>query len=255
MPSVVRADAIANAVIKWDTWRVSYLPMAAGPVEFKWVDSTKYGEVVSEAETADPLDNQVDSDVAYDFSTAMVADVVTSKAQAMTVRNESVLSTNAASQSGLSASASDWNFADSYVYQHAEFTLSGNGVAVVSVDWYADVTGVAGNMDEYARASIWGYAGYLDGLNEGGATTSIDLYSYDIGDDSLSGTFTFTVTNLSGAITTGEFYMDAWSYAKSANVPEPASCVLMGLGLGAMGLVGYRRRASKNKSRSPVRNV
>jgi hypothetical protein len=246
MPSFVRADVIANVVIKWDTLDVRYLSMDGKALEFKWVDSTQYGEVFSEAETIDPYDNQVDGNSAHDFTTTMVANAVTANAQAYTVRTDTTLSTNAASHAGVGAPAPAYNFADSFIFQSAEFTLSGNGVAVVSFDWYLDVSGTAGDYDNFARASMWVDANYEDGPNYGGATTSLDLFSYDMGDDSLAGTFTFTVVSTSSGFATGEFYMDAWSYAETVNVPEPASCVLFGLGLGAMGFVGYRRRAAKN---------
>ncbi len=101
-----------SVLIKWDTLDVRYLSMDGNAVELKWVDSTQYGEVFSEAETIDPYDNQVDSNSANDFTTTMVANAATANAQAYTVRSDTTLSTNAASHAGVGAPAPAYNFAD-----------------------------------------------------------------------------------------------------------------------------------------------
>lgn len=244
--SLVRADVVANAKIKWDTWRVHYVDLSAqqSGMSLDFDPSSLYGYVYTEALTADPSDNPSDDLDATDFTTDLHVSSTTLNAQSTADRTATTLSAHAATQNGISSNAPDTNWAYGYASNEANYTLSGYGLAIILVDWELDVTGTLGDANN-AVAGVYMYTSFDDGLSTYYLDSYTDLDSYDVGTDSQTGTLSLTISSLAGGGTSGYFWIESWADSTSANVPEPASCVLFGLGLGAIGFVGYRRRAAK----------
>lgn len=245
-PAAVRADCFANAKIKWDTFSVRYVPLGGGPMVFDWDPATTYGEAYVDAWTADPYDDDPHYSSASDHTTTLLETATTAKAQSTALRDATTLWAHAAAQSGVSAYAPDWNSANAGSNNGGDFTLTGHGLAIVTVDWEIDVTGTMGDWSDYSWGGVDFATSYVDGLTYGSSNASQGLWSATIGNDAQSGTMSLTISNLSGGVTTGSMWANVWANAQAPNVPEPASCVLMGLGLGAMGLVGYRHRKARS---------
>lgn len=248
-PSAVRADCFANAKIKWDTFNVKYVPLGGGPMVFDWGPASLFGEVTVSSQTADPYDVDAYYDSAADHTTSLFEFATTIKAQADALRDTTTLWAYSAAQNGISASAPDWNSANSGSNNGGDFTLTGHGLAIVTVDWEIDVTGAMGDWSDYSWGGVDFATSYVDGLTYGSSSASQGLWSATVGNDAQSGTMSLTISNLSGGVTTGSIWANVWVNAQAVNVPEPASCVLMGLGLGAMGLVGYRHRKTRSATR------
>lgn len=249
--SAANADCSANAKIKWDTFNVTYVPLGGGAMTFAWDPASLFGYAYASGLTADPYDYQsYGPSTVADHSTTLFESATTADAQAFALRDTVQVLAYSAAQAGTSVNAPDWNWGYSDSYNSGNYTLSGYGLAIVTVDWEIDVTGTMGDWSDYSWGSVSFSTSYLDGLTSGNSAASQTLYSATMGNDSQSGTMSLTISNLSGGVTTGSLYAEVWSQSQAPNVvPEPASCALIGLGLGAMGLVGYRRRKARCATR------
>ncbi len=238
------ADVMSSVNLHWDSLKVTLVDLPGGaPLSFSWTGS-ELGEVHSFAVTADPLDDKSDDPPsANDFTTLLSSDLTTAKAQASATRGSATLSASAASQLGTSPSGFDTNYADGTAVNSGDFELTGNGIALITMDWDAILEGTLGDSSDDASVNASVYATYDDGaFDQGYAFGGVSMNTHDSGSGTWSGTLSMTIPNL-GVTTTGTLFAYANADASSPNiVPEPASCVLMGLGLGLVGWISCRRR-------------
>ncbi len=124
--------------------------------------------------------------------------------------------------------------ADNTAGQIQKFTLSGSSWAADGTITAASVTGLTGFVDGSGNVDLFGTTG---GNTAGGGGT---LYSFidTTGNGSVSGTATSVVTlsNTSDEAFRGIAYLPV-------QVPEPATCVLAGLGLAGCFITARRQRA------------
>lgn len=244
LPTVAaRAEVMSNAKILWDSFNVQLVPLGDGQVDFQWTYA--YGSASAYADTAFPGDYQSDGSDILDFTTTLSAGAVTSKAAANALRDSSVLAVSASAQPGTSPNAPDYNSAQALSYVTGNFTITGHGLVYITFGWELEVFGDTGNYNDYSYADVAIWGDYESGASSGNASSGDAVYSSVAGDETRQGTFTMAILSLPGVTTTGSLTAYTTAYAQSFNVvPEPSSFVLMGLGVGLVGWVSYRRRRS-----------
>ena len=238
------ADVMSSVNLHWDSLNVTLVPLPGPePPSISYWTGGERSEVNSYAGTADPSDYQSDSQSANDFLTALSISVTTAKAQASATWDLATMSARADSQIGTSPSVWDTNYADGSVSNFADFELRGYGIALITMQWDATLSGTVGDLSDSAMINASIGAEYNNSESDQGyAFDSVFMTTDDSGTGSWSGLLSMTIPNL-GTTTTGIFRAAANADASSPNiVPEPASCVLMGLGLGLVGWISRRRR-------------
>ncbi len=242
----VFASASGAATIDWDSFSVQLIDLSGGlntPV-FTW--TSQYGEVYSYAYT--PTSTSYGGYYqASDFSSPLLSVSDTSAAQVTASRDADALHAYAATQPGTNPWGSGYNnYAYGYSYNYGAFSLSGNGVAVITMDWDVSLTGSMGNWNDYsyAYAGIWG--SYSDSLySSGSANSSFSTYSTYNGDALVSGSFAMAVVGTGNATATGYLYAQAYAHAYSPSepVPEPESYALILAGLALVSWMARRRES------------
>lgn len=240
------ADSSASANIDWGSLNIQLIDLSGGanaPV-FNWTSAS--GDVSSYAVTyPDEWANHYD--YAFDFTTLLSTSALTTLAQSDALRSATTLSANAASQAGTAPGASpyDSNYASASSNNWGNFSLTGHGVAVITMNWNVSVTGAMDDWYDYGYASASISGSYSDGLYSSGyANSGYGNGSYYIGSTSHSGSFAMAVVGM-GGVTTGSIQAYASAYASSPSVPVPEAetYALMLAGLGMVGWMVRRRRA------------
>jgi hypothetical protein len=241
---LAQAGVMATADLDWRSLTVTLVDLnPLDPVSFSWDTTSENGSVWVSAQTADPYDIAADNDEAFDWSTLLSKSALTTLAQGNALRSADTMSANAASQAGVSVGAPDFNYANGQTYNSADFSMSGHGIALITVNWALSVTGLVGDYSNLAYASATINADFSDGVTDGSSWNSAWLQSSDNGDNATVGTLWISIVNLPDTVTDGSFYADIYTFAQTENlVPEPSTFALTGLGLGLVGLVAYRRR-------------
>jgi hypothetical protein len=240
------ADSSASANIDWDSLNIQLFDLSNGTnaPAFNWTSAS--GDVNSYAVTY-PDETAVYSDYAYDFTTLLSTSALTTLAQSDALRSATTLSANAASQAGTAPGASlyDNNYASASSNNWGNFSLTGHGIALITMNWSVSVTGAMGDWYDYGYASASISGSYTDGLYSSGyANSGYGNGSYYIGSASHNGSFTMAVVG-TGGVTTGSIqaYASAYALSPSAPVPEAETYALMLAGLGMVGWMVRRRRA------------
>lgn len=190
-------------------------------------------------------EHQYDSPYAYDFSTPLSSGLSFSNAGGNVSVNAASLSASSAASAAVAGSGGGV-FVQEYATGQGSFTLSGAGIAYISLPYSISVHGTGGDVAEYSTASAYLY-GYAS--SPAGSSTSYSgnqqLVSYSVGDASQTGNLGFALTNFSStASVSGNVFAYAYttSQAPIAAVPEPQSYAMLLAGLGMVAAVARRRR-------------
>ncbi len=243
--SSAQASTSASVVIDWGSLNIQYIDLSGNtnaPV-LNW--TSQYGQVYSYAVTASPYDYQSDTDYANDFTTSLSTVTNTAEAQSSTLRDVNTLSANSATQPGVGPSAvSNYAYANSYNY--GSFEVTGQGLALITLDWHLSLTGTLGDVNDYSYAIASLSGNFSDNVwNSGSAFSSPDYYSFNSGDVTTNGTFTLAIFSNGVNTTTGGLsaYAYTYSYSPVSQVPVPMAAWLFGSGL--LGLMGVSRRKQR----------
>lgn len=245
--SSAQASTSASVNIDWDSLNIQYVDLSGGtnaPV-LNW--TSQYGQVYSYALTVSPNDYQSDSQYAYDFTTSLSTATNTAEAQSSSLRDINTLSANSATQPGVAPSGNYYyNLAYVSSQNYGSFEVTGQGLALITLDWHLSLTGTLGDDDySYAQASLSG--SFSDGVwNSGSASSTPNYYSYNTGDFSTNGSFMLAIFSNGVNTTTGSLTANAYTYSYSpvSQVPVPMAAWLFGSGL--LGVMGVSRRKQQN---------
>lgn len=212
------AASSATATIDWNSFTVSYVDLSAGANAPTLSWDSQYG--YSNAD--------VNSNSVYDFSTPLSTSSLVGSTQTISTRTSSVLQATSASESGGDTSGE--------ATSSAEFHLTGNGLAVISMNWSVSVTGTQSDWNNYAYAGIdiEGAFTYADSATSGSVYSTYDINSADSGTGSHSGTFKWVIFvdgSTLGAISAAAQTQATSQSSIVAPVPAPAAVWLFGSGL------------------------
>ena len=236
------AASSAQATINWNSLSVKYLDLASGTnaPQLNWIYGL--GTVDTSAYTANTNDFQQDTAFADDLITGLSINSTTAQAQSSALRTSTTLQANAATQAG-SGLVADTNEANASAYNYAEFEFSGNGSALITVEWTASASGTAGNWDDYTYAAAFINGNFDDGNgNNGSSTSSKAYYTSEEGVFNFNGIFSMEIFGDGINTVTGEINAEAVAsaYSPVSQVPVPTAVWLFASGL--MGILGVSRR-------------
>ena len=237
-----QAEYSATATIDWSSFTVEVFSRPGGsstPV-FEW--STQYGDAYSEAFTASPPELASDGQSEPDFLTEFFTSTATAEAQSSTLRSSATLLAAASSQNGSNPAVLLGNYSYGRVENYGSFTLTGEGLALISLDWSISLAGAAGDFDNAASAGVYLYSYYRDELNQNGyAEHNFDVSSVDAGTGDHAGTLSLVIYNSGTGTITGDIYTGLSASSSAASVPEPGAFGLLLAGLGCIGWAARRR--------------
>ncbi|MEQ1600903.1 MAG: PEP-CTERM sorting domain-containing protein [Methylophilaceae bacterium] len=247
----VLADSSASATINWGSFNVQIIDLSGGtnaPV-FTWTNQSGAANSSASSYMDGGSDSASSSRSAPNWTKALTPNSNTENAQASGLRNTSTLSASAATQASSSDSYSWYstNNASANANNAGNFSLTGYGIALISVSWNASVTGATSDLYDYSNANVSISGSYNDGLySNGSANSGVNLQSY-WGATSVNGLFTLAVTNAGSGLTTG--YLNANVSTNSTSpfsvaitpVPEPDVYAMLLAGLGLIGFMSRRR--------------
>jgi hypothetical protein len=242
----VRGDAVSNALIDWSRMTVQVQDLSGGsdaPV-LEW--TSHRSRTWANALTRDPFDFKMDEAEAFDGVTTVSAAALTAQAQAQCWNNPaSILAASAKTQRAYTLSSGDYNLSNGDGDYLSDFTFSGKGLLLITVPWSVSVTGAVDDWDDFCNAGAYVTVTYTDGAFIDGEVSSGGWLSSDEdGPSEVSDVFSMAILNLGGGrVITGSLLGEVYTQSFSWNeVPEPASCILFGVGLVAFGSVSYWRR-------------
>ncbi|MEW5786976.1 MAG: PEP-CTERM sorting domain-containing protein [Pseudomonadota bacterium] len=243
------AATSASASIDWDSLNIQLIDLSGGLDAPTLTWTSFYGQTNTYAYTAHPYDYQYTWAERYDLSTALSSSTVTALGQSAATQDALAHTASSASQEGTVPASWGYgysNYAYGGTYTTGYFTLTGNGVALFTMDWSVEGQGDVNDWNEYSYAYANLYGSFSDNLyNYGYANSGYGSYTGYAGDFAAEGTFAMAVVNTSPDGTTGSLQTYTYAYSQSPNapVPEPETYALMLAGLGLVGVMVRRRKA------------
>ena len=259
------AASSAQAFIDWDNMSFKLVDYSNGVNAPTLTWSSVNGTVTSSATTMDPNDSGSGNQSRTNFTTALSSETETLLAQSSATRNSSGMYASASSQQGASVVGVNLgtNSASSSASNSGNFQLAGNGLLLISMDWYTYSSGSTGSFyfdpAEWASASISINGSYNGQFNSGSASASYTTAPYlwnSYGPEYQSSTFVMAVFNPGLGVISGSLSATASASAKSlayadgltilpvnlnaSPVPLPASVWLFGSAL--FGFLAPRKR-------------
>lgn len=239
-PQTAGAAVVATATAHWNTLDVEIIDLSGGldTPQFSWV--SPFGSVNTSAFT-DQVNGGSDNQNAEDFTTELSSVSNSSYSGSHAERGNAIVQAQA--QSDLLGN----NNAVAQASSQGSFEMRGKGIALISVDWTLEVSGV----DFVNQLSATGYASinlsgnYMDQNGANGGSSKSAYLSPSQGSASQSGTFRFSVSGDGVSLVTGNFGVttDANTGAISA-VPVPSAFWLFGSAVVAA--VGGLKRKSRS---------
>lgn len=242
--------ASAQASIDWSSLTVTVYDLSGGSnaPQLSW--SSEYGTASAYAVSYGPYTSDGDSMYQSDWGTLLAVDAVVPKASSDASRSAGLLVAQAAAQTGThpSSETSGYiaNYGSGHAYNSGGFTVTGQGLVMITLAWTLSVQGAQFDYDDYATAYVWIQGSFSDGLfNSGTAQSSYFDQSFVNGDATHHGTFAMSMYSNGIDPINGSLSASAGvgAYAVSQPVPEPETYALMLAGLGLVGWRARRRRA------------
>jgi len=243
----VSAASSGSATIDWDSLNIQLIDLSGGTNAPVLTWTNMYAQSSSDAYTVYPYDYQSSNLSSNDFVTSLDTNATTANAQASASHDVMALTASTAAQPGIVPINWGWqqNYAYASSYNSGDFTLTGYGLAIITIDWSVEGTGNLNDWSDYTYTSAYVSANYWDNLyNNGSASSGYALYTANNGSYATSGSFAMSVLNTNPNGTNG--YLSASVYSQShslsAPIPEPETYALMLVGLGLVGFMARRRK-------------
>ena len=257
---IASATSSAQATIDWDNLTITYIDLSGGtntPL-FTWTSQDSNSS--SSATSADPYDSTSHTKHAYDFTSNLDTTSSTYSAQSNS-KNSAGLAASVASQDSSSVHTSGFNIASASASNSGNFTLTGNGLALITLGW-----SISGHADpsttgyyvwnNYASSGINISGSYsINGSNTTTSSNSYDTasvdYYYGIRPDyNRDGVFRMAILGDGVNTAYGSLLanVSANSYSNvnySAPIPTPVPAAVWMFGSGLLGLIGFARRQTK----------
>ncbi|MDT4331096.1 hypothetical protein ACQE3E_16220 [Methylomonas sp. MED-D] len=247
LPSA-NASVVASSTIDWSSFNIQLIDLSNGTnaPAFRWTAQSGVANSWAFVWTNPPSNDYPNQSVtAADFGSALTTDTATTLSQSRATRNADSLDSH-------SQSATDYytnGFATAG--NNGDFELSGNGLAILTLDWQHSVSGGGeGDIYNWANATTSIYANYY-GSDGAGANKSVlvSTNSYDAVPQTRNGSFVFVISGDGEHLVSGSFGATASARTMISRpedsgpinpVPVPASAWLFGTML--LGWLTGRRR-------------
>ena len=246
----------ALSTIYWPSFSVTItdLDLSDGVTpSFTFANQTGYVEAYAQS----PADNQwvFKPLSASDWATGLSSSASTTHAEASALSNSVIHQAIATAEQsvgmcwygGPCTGLNQVNRGAAYTRRYADFTFTGVGEAVITMDWsLATSDATPGDAQEFAFASVHvtGFYKYSNNSPGGwaGVYKELDTRSGPAG--TLSDTWMLTVSNPTNALW-AKGYLELETYANAEGyinpVPEPETWAMLLAGIGLVGLIARRR--------------
>lgn len=230
----------ASSTINWNDLNVRYVDLSGGldAPQLSW--TSQYGYSASESHS-EPL-NILQSDIqdADDFTTSLSTSASTPNSQSSAIRDTAVLQANASTDE-----VTGYNYSSGHAYNVGNFSLSGNGYALITLPWSQSMNGgTLLDYNNYTQAYTYIYGSFDDANgNSGSATTYVNSVSSDNNSANRNGTFALAAFSDGTRPVSGNLYAQTYAYTVVSTVPDPATAWLFSSGL--MAVMGYTRRKNR----------
>lgn len=242
------ASVVASSTIDWSSFNIQLIDLSNGSnaPTFRWTAQSGTARSWAFVWTDPPSnDYPLQSLTADDHGSELATDTVTTLSQSRTLRNADLLDSH-------SQSATDY-FTNGFASagNDGSFELSGNGLAVLTLDWHHSVSGGAENdIYNWANATTNIYANYYDSDGAGAnKSVLVATNTYDAVPQTRNGSFVFVISGDGEHLVSGSFGATASARTMISRpedsgpinpVPLPASAWMFGSAL--LGSLTGRRR-------------
>ena len=249
--SNIQYAVASSALVEVDWSSLNVLIIDINPLDnelpiFTWTNESSITD--NGAMSMYPLTYLSNYDSADDWTTALGSTLSTPNAQSSAIRDPNIVHSSSYVQNSGPGDYTDYNTASSYVYTAANFKLTGQGVAIISVNWNIDVAGTQNDRQNYSSATISlgaSYENIADNQYLGLTIKNFELTreSYSGGNYNFNNSFDFAVVNTKAdSEVNGGFEATTRTFSRGpAYVPLPAAAWSFCLGL--MCLLGIKKRS------------
>lgn len=237
--SNARATTSGNATLEWQqlTFSITDTNLLDG-VTPSLVWTTQHVQTSVYTSNSATNERSYPTVSAADFATPLALSADVSNAHGSSALDASTLSAWAKTENGYGGGGGTANVT-SLSYGEGFFTLTGEGIARISLPYSMSVVGQAGDSSNYTAAQI-----YLSGQTDLNYVGSPSLNTYDAGDAATHGVLGFEVQNLAGT-PVHTVQVNAFAEVRSTSVisavPEPERYAMLLIGLSMLGAVSRRR--------------
>lgn len=250
------ADSSATATIDWGSFNVQIIDLnlldGITPM-FTWTSQSGGANTSTSSYADGGSDTAASTRNANNWTKVLSANSSTPNAQASAQRNLTSLSATSTTQSSITddPNVMGSNSASASAVNSGYFSLTGAGIALITLNWSAGVNTQNSDWNNNSTANVSISGNYSDGLyTNGSASSGVNLYSWWGGPQSAASTFALAVTNTGVGTTTGNFNANISTSSTSPvtygviteAVPEPETYAMLLAGLGLIGFMVRRRK-------------